>query len=185
MAQRAIRARKVLIFNAGSATVYVREVSTSPHVRSASIWQHPGATGDAFPSAKGRFMVTYSISIAGLRDRTERPFELEGLNLYERVKTPADDKAFFAFMGALRNSVRARVAAAQQRGRPLREIVVEVREMTLLAEREAPHPKPFSAHVFRAIVKQAIAWSVEAYRARLIAESSVDESSRLLMIQGE
>lgn len=130
-------------------------------------------------------MITYSISVAGLRDRTERPVDLEGLNLYERVKTPGDDKAFFAFMSGLRSSVRARVAAEQQRGRPLREIVVEVREMTLLAEREVPHPKPFSAHAFRAIAKQAIAWSVEAYRARLIAESSADESSRLLIIKGE
>ena len=130
-------------------------------------------------------MITYSISVGDLRDRTERPVELEGLNLYERVKTPADDKAFFAFMSALRSSVRARVAAEQQRGRPLREIVVEVREMTLLAERETPHPKPFSAHAFRAIAKQAIAWSIEAYRARLIAESSADESSPLLIIKGD
>src|SRR5438445_7679297 len=45
---------KSAYFNAGSATDYVREVPTSPHVRSASIGQHPGATGDAFPSAKGR-----------------------------------------------------------------------------------------------------------------------------------
>ena len=130
-------------------------------------------------------MITYSISVAGLRDRTERPVDLEGLNLYERVKTPRDDKAFFAFMSGLRSSVRARVAAEQQRGRPLREIVVEVREMTLLAERETPHPKPFSAHAFRAIAKQAIAWSIEAYRARLIAESSADESSRLLITKGD
>jgi hypothetical protein len=130
-------------------------------------------------------MITYSISIAGLRDRTENSGDLDGLRLYERVKTPADDKAFLAFISALRTSVRARVAAERERGRPLREIVVEVREMTLLAEREAAHPKPFSAYAFRAIAKQAIAWSIEAYRARLIPESSVDESSRLLITKGD
>jgi len=103
---------------------------------------------------------------ARLPARTEIPRDLDGLILYERVKTPADDNAFFAFMNALRTSVEARVAAERVRGRPLSEVIVQVREMTLLAERELAHPKPFSAHTFRAIAKQAIAWSVEAYHAR-------------------
>ena len=101
-----------------------------------------------------------------LPGRTESSGDADGLMLYERVKTPADDNAFFAFMGALRTSIEARVADERVRGRPLSEIIVQVREMTLLAEREVAHPKPFSAHKFRAIAKQAIAWSVEAYRAR-------------------
>ena len=100
---------------------------------------------------------------ARLPDRTEIPGEPDGLILYERVKTSADDNAFFAFMNALRTSVEARVASERKLGRPLSEIIVEVREMTLLAERELAHPKPFSAHTFRAIAKQAIAWSVEAH----------------------
>ena len=95
--------------------------------------------------------------------RTEISGDADGLMLYERVKTPADDNAFFAFMGALRTSIEARVADERVRGRPLSEIIVQVREMTLLAEREVAHPKPFSAHTFRAIAKQAIAWSVEAH----------------------
>ena len=103
---------------------------------------------------------------ARLPARTEIPRDLDGLILYERVKTPADDNAFFAFMNALRTSVEARVVAEREHGRPLSEIVVQVREMTLRAEREVARPKPFSAHTFRAIAKQAIAWSVEAYRER-------------------
>jgi len=103
---------------------------------------------------------------ARLPARTGVPDDPDGLILYERVKTPADDNAFFAFMGALRTSIEARVANERARGRPLSEIIVQVREMTLLAERGVAHPKPFSAHTFRAIAKQAIAWSVEAYRAR-------------------
>jgi hypothetical protein len=74
-----------------------------------------------------------------------------------------DDEGLFAFISTLRVSVRAKVAAEQQRGRPLSEIVAQVREMVRVAQDEAQHPKPFSARALRAISKQAVAWCVEAY----------------------
>ncbi|HEY3114826.1 MAG TPA: hypothetical protein VGJ62_14195, partial [Gemmatimonadaceae bacterium] len=86
----------------------------------------------------------------------------------------SDDEGLFAFINTLRAAVRAKVAAEQQRGRPLSEIIVQVREMTQLAGREAPHPKPFSSHAFKAIAKQAIAWSIEAYQPAFF----VDETDR-------
>jgi hypothetical protein len=74
-----------------------------------------------------------------------------------------DDEGLFAFISSLRVAVRAKVAAEQQRGRSLSEIVTQVREMVRLAEEEAQHPKPFSPRALRAISKQAVAWCVEAY----------------------
>ena len=79
-----------------------------------------------------------------------------------------DDERLFAFINTLRLSVRAKVAAEQQRGLSLSEIVVQVREMVRLAERDADHPKPFPSHALRAISRQAIAWCVEAYRPIVI-----------------
>ncbi|MFL5639053.1 MAG: hypothetical protein ACJ78M_06755 [Gemmatimonadaceae bacterium] len=76
----------------------------------------------------------------------------------------SDDEGLFAFISALHASITAKVAAEQRRGTALAEIIVEVREMTRLAAREAPHPKPFSSHALEAIAKQAIAWCVESYR---------------------
>src|SRR6266480_2143190 len=114
--------------------------------------QHPGATGDALLSAKA--LMSSSIPVVGLPDDF----------------VSSDDERLFAFISTLRASVKARVAAEQQRGHPLSEIVVQVREMTRVAEREAPHPKPFSAHAFRAIAKQAIAWSIESFRPAVFAD---------------
>lgn len=108
--------------------------------------QYPGATGDAFLSAKA-LMKDFPIPIAGL------PGDF----------VCQDDERLFAFVETLRLSVKARVAAEQLRGLSLSEIVVQVREMTRLAEQEAQDPKPFSPHAFRAISRQAVAWCIEAY----------------------
>lgn len=75
-----------------------------------------------------------------------------------------DDAELFAFINTLRLSVKAKVAAEQQRGLSLAEIVVQVREMVRLANEDALHTKPFPARAFRAISRQALAWCVEAYR---------------------
>jgi len=79
-----------------------------------------------------------------------------------------DDQGLFEFIDALRASVRAKVAAEQQRGLSLSEIVVEVREMVRLAREDADHPLPFPSHALRAISRQAIAWCVEAYQPIVI-----------------
>jgi hypothetical protein len=73
------------------------------------------------------------------------------------------DERLFAFVNALRLSIKEKVAAEQLRGTPLSEIVIQVREMAQLAERAAQQPKPFSEHAFRAIARQAVAWCMEAY----------------------
>jgi hypothetical protein len=79
-----------------------------------------------------------------------------------------DDEGLFAFINTLRLSVKARVAAEQLRGLPLSEIVVQVREMVRLAERDAVRAKPFPSRAIRAISRQAVAWCVEAYRPIVI-----------------
>jgi hypothetical protein len=76
----------------------------------------------------------------------------------------ADDEGLFAFINTLRLSVRAKVAADQQRGLSLSEIVVQVREMVRLAREDTAHPLPFPSRALRAISREAIAWCVEAYR---------------------
>ena len=108
------------------------------------VGQHPGATGDAFLSARGLM----KDSIAGSAD-----------DLVSR-----DDEGLFAFINTLRASVRAKVVAEQQRGLSLSEIVVEVREMVRLAKTDPRHPLPFPSHTLRAISRQAVAWCVEAYQ---------------------
>jgi hypothetical protein len=80
-----------------------------------------------------------------------------------------DDEGLFAFIGTLRVAVKARVAAEQQRGLPLSEIVTQVREMLRIAEEDAPRPKPFPSHAYRAISRQALAWCVESYRPQFFA----------------
>ena len=81
-----------------------------------------------------------------------------------------DDERLFAFVNALRLSIKEKVAAEQQRGTPLSEIVVQVREMARLAEQEAHAPKPFTEHAFRAIARQAVAWCLEAYQPPVILD---------------
>ena len=75
-----------------------------------------------------------------------------------------DDERLFAFVNALRLSIKEKVAAEQLRGTPLAEIVIQVRAMAQLAETEAQEPKPFTQHAFRAIARQAVAWCMEAYK---------------------
>ena len=76
----------------------------------------------------------------------------------------AADEGLVAFINTLRLSVKAKVAADQERGLSLSEIVVQVREMVRLFREDAAHPLPFPARAFRTISRQAIAWCVEAYR---------------------
>jgi hypothetical protein len=81
-----------------------------------------------------------------------------------------DDERLFAFVNALRLSIKEKVAAEQLRETPLAEIVIAVREMAQLAEQEAPNPKPFTPHAFRAIARQAVAWCIEAYQPPVILD---------------
>jgi hypothetical protein len=76
----------------------------------------------------------------------------------------ADDDAVFSFINSLRLSVRARVATEQQRGLPLSEIVIQVREMVRVANEDAVCPQPLPSRLFRAVSRQALAWCVEAYQ---------------------
>lgn len=80
--------------------------------------------------------------------------------------SPDDDG--LSFINTLRLSVKAKVVAEQERGLSLSEIVVQVREMVRLAEKDLQQPKPFPSGAFRAISRQAIAWCVETYRPILI-----------------
>lgn len=80
-----------------------------------------------------------------------------------------DDEGLFAYINTLRLSVRAKVAAEQQHGLSLSEIVVQVREMVRLAEQEVLHPKAFPSHTLRAISRQAVAWCIEAYQPIVFA----------------
>jgi hypothetical protein len=74
-----------------------------------------------------------------------------------------EDEEIFAFINALRLSVMATIAAEQERGSSLSEIVVRVREIVRVAEQQ----KQFPSRALRAISRQAIAWCVETYRPLL------------------
>jgi len=78
-----------------------------------------------------------------------------------------EDEGLLAFIGTLRLSVKATVAAEQERGMSLSEIVVRVREIVRIAEQDAQRSKLFSSRAFRAISRQALAWCVEAYQPLL------------------
>ncbi|PYO07145.1 MAG: hypothetical protein DMD30_11690 [Gemmatimonadetes bacterium] len=106
-----------------------------------------GATGDALPSAKA-LMEKSPRGIARLPDKFGGP----------------DDASLFAFINALRLSVRAKVVAEQRRGLPLAEIVILVREMVRLTEEATSHSRPTGSLAFRSISRQAVAWCLEAYR---------------------
>lgn len=89
-----------------------------------------------------------------------------------------DDERLFAFVNTLRLSVKAKVAAEQQRGLTLAEIVVQVREMVRLAEADAQHPTAIPPSAFRSISRQAVAWCVEAFHpAAFVAETDVSDQS--------
>ena len=89
-----------------------------------------------------------------------------------------DDAGLFAFINSLRNSVRAKVAAGQQRGLSLAEIVVQVREMVRFAEEDQTLPKPFPPTALRAISRQAVAWCIEDYNPMLVAEAHREGRTR-------
>jgi hypothetical protein len=82
-----------------------------------------------------------------------------------------DDEGLFAYISALRLSVKAKVAAEQERGLSLSEIVVHVREMVRLAEQDAQHPERFPSRAFKAISRQALAWCIESYRPLKVTAS--------------
>jgi hypothetical protein len=81
-----------------------------------------------------------------------------------------DDERLFAFVNALRLSIKEKVTAEQLKETPLAEIVIAVREMAQRAEQEAKEPKPFTPHAFRAIARQAVAWCIEAYQPPVILD---------------
>jgi hypothetical protein len=85
------------------------------------------------------------------------------------------DEALSAFVNALRVSVRAKVAAEQNRGSSLADIVVQVREMVRLAEQDPHHPNRFPPREFRAISRQAVGWCVESYRPLLFGAGNLSE----------
>jgi hypothetical protein len=85
----------------------------------------------------------------------------------------ADDPDVSAFSNALRLSVRAKVAADQNRGLSLSEIVVQVREMVRLAEEDPHNPNRFPSRAFKAISRQAVAWCVESYRPLVFAARNI------------
>jgi hypothetical protein len=80
------------------------------------------------------------------------------------------DQDLFAFIDTLRVKIRAKIAAEQDRGLSLSEIVVQVREMVRLAEVDPSQPNRFPPRAFRAIARQAIAWCVESYRPLVFAD---------------
>ena len=88
-----------------------------------------------------------------------------------------EDEGLFAYINTLRLSVKERVAAEQQRGLSLSEIVVQVREMVRLAEEEAQDPKLFSSRASRAISRQAVAWCIEAYQPSVFVEERDEQQS--------
>jgi hypothetical protein len=90
----------------------------------------------------------------------------------------ADDARLFAFVTSLRNSVRIKVAAGQQRGLSLAEIVVQVREMVRFAEEDPTLPAPFPPTALRALTRQAVAWCIEEYNPMIIAEAHREARSR-------
>jgi len=81
-----------------------------------------------------------------------------------------DEQELFAFIDRLRLSVRAKVAAEQDRGLSLSEIVVQVREMVREAEVDPREPNRFPSRAFRAIARQAVAWCIESYRPLVFAD---------------
>jgi hypothetical protein len=79
-----------------------------------------------------------------------------------------DDEGLVAFLNTLRLSVKATVGAEQQQGLSLAKIIVQVREIVRIAERDANQLKPFTSDALRTISKQAVAWCVEAYRPPVV-----------------
>ena len=127
---------------------HARDVSTSPHIRSVSTTSSiKGASGDALLYAKAP-MKDFPVPIPGLSaDFASR-----------------DDERLFAFISTLRLTVKAKVAADQQRGLSLSDIVGGVRELVRISEEDARKQQSFPTGAFRAISRQAVAWCVEAYR---------------------
>ena len=138
----------------GSQSDHLRDVPTSPQFRSALRRAVSWRYWRRLPSPPGRILKDSPIAITGV------PGDF----------VSQDDERLFAFVNALRISIKEKVAAEQLRGTQLSEIVIAVREMAQLAEQKAPRPKPFSEHAFRAIARQAVAWCIEAYQPSVLVD---------------
>ncbi|HTD84226.1 MAG TPA: hypothetical protein VK648_10595 [Gemmatimonadaceae bacterium] len=75
-----------------------------------------------------------------------------------------NDTSLFAFVGALRLAVRAKVKDEQRLGVSFAEIVIHVREMVRDSEETAGHSSDHVSPTFRSISRQAVRWCLEAYR---------------------
>jgi hypothetical protein len=130
----------------------VRDVPTSPH------------SAARFEAASRRFWRRLSSARALMNDLTipalgpPVPF------------VASDEQNLFAFTDTLRLAVRTKVAADQDRGLSLSEIVIQVREMVRLAEADPQQPNRFPSREFRAIARQAVAWCIESYRPLVFAD---------------
>lgn len=77
------------------------------------------------------------------------------------------DDEHLVYIGALRESVKAKVNADQRSGKSLAEIVATVREMVRLEE-DNRQWKAVSPNVFRTVARQAVAWCLEFYKPLLV-----------------
>jgi hypothetical protein len=132
----------------------VRDVPTSPHFRVAPIME----------AASRRFWRRLSSARPLMND-----FPIPALGPPVPVVGP-DDHDLFAFIDSLRLTVKEKVAAEQDRGLSLSEIVVQVREMVRLAEADPYQPNRFPSRAFRAIARQAVGWCVESYQPLVFAD---------------
>ena len=84
-----------------------------------------------------------------------------------------DDEGLIAFISALQTSVKATVAAEQERGLSLAEIVIRVREIVRVAGVEEEYRRPFPSRARRAVSRQALSWVIETYRPPLLPDGYV------------
>ena len=131
----------------------MRDVPTSPHFKAAPIVK----------AAPRRFWRRHSSARPLMND-----LPIPALGPPVPLVVP-NDQDLFAFIDTLRLTVRAKVAAEQDRGLSLSEIVIQVRGMVRLAEVDPQRPNRFPSRAFRAIARQAVAWCVESYRPLVYA----------------
>jgi hypothetical protein len=143
--------RKVLMFNEVHLVIMC---GTFPPARTSDL-----------PRSRGSIPALLATPLSPPRRYMKDPVVVSGLpdDFVSR-----DDEGLFAYITALRLSVKTKVAVEQERGLSLSEIVVQVREMVRLAEEEGRHPKAFPSRAFRAISRQALAWCIESYRPLVV-----------------
>lgn len=84
-----------------------------------------------------------------------------------------EDEGLFAFISALQTSVKTTVAAEQERGLSLAEIVIRVREIVRVAGVEEEYRRPFPSRALRAVSRQALSWVIETYRPPILPDGYV------------